>query len=335
MDLSLILPTRNRAESLRQTLESLARQDAGLPAGPAGGAVTYEVIVVDNGSTDETARVAEALRRTFPAPLRCIREPRTGKSVALNAGIQQAHGTWLVFLDDDVVAEPSWLAGLWRCLREQQADAVGGRVLPLWVDGRPAWMTDAVMGQLGALGFLDFGPQRLTMHPAAREYWWVGSNIALRRTLLERIGGFDERRIRGQDTELYARCVHAGATIVYEPAATVYHRTGRERLTPAYFRQWHQRAGYYRAYSVPWRRRHLITIMPLYCYRDMMRGAYQWLRAGWGPDAYWTRLSYECRLWASLSLFAHRLQLWPRWWLAVLTGRPMTEGSAPMRMETR
>lgn len=313
-DISVILPTRNRVASLRNTLASIARQGA-------NGTFTYEVVVVDNGSTDDTARAVKELQRLFPVPLRYVLEPRAGKSAAINAGIEQTHSAWIVIVDDDVIAEPVWLTGLWQCICEQRTDAIGGRVLPLWVDGRPDWMTDKLMGQLGTLGLLDFGPARLSMHPAARQYWWVGSNIALRRTLLERIGGFDERRTRGQDSELYSRCVRVGATIIYEPAATVYHRADRSRLTPAYFRQWHHRAGRYRAYDVIWKPHHLVSVMPLYCYRELLWWAWCWLRSWWRGESRWERLIYECRLRASVSLIGQRLRLWPRWWLAVLTGQ--------------
>jgi glycosyltransferase involved in cell wall biosynthesis len=304
MTLSVVLPTRNRAETLRAALEAMARQ--ALPEGCAA-----EVLVVDNGSTDHTARIVAALQPTFPLPLRLVAEPRPGKPYALNAGIRQARGEWLVFTDDDVIAEPGWLAAIWRGVRETPAQALAGRVVPHWTDGRPAWLTDKLLERLGALGLFDFGPQRLTLHPAAREYWWVGSNIALRRDLLERVGGFDVRRLRGQDTDLYARCAAAGATIVYEPAATVAHRVGADRLTPAYFRAWHCRAGHYRAYGMPWRPHHLLTILPLHGYREIARWASRWVRSALTREEAWARLVYECRLRSALSQFACRLKQWP------------------------
>jgi len=314
VNVSVILPSRNRAASLKEALVSVTQQ-------ATKSQFNYEVVVVDNGSTDETRETVSAIANGSPVPLRYLHEPTVGKPFAANSGIAAARGEVCVFTDDDVVAERTWLLELWRCLRESGAEAVAGRVLPLWVHGRPQWLTDTLLQQLGALGLLDFGEERLSLHSGEGHHWWVGSNLAITRKTIERAGCFDRRCYRSEDRELFQRYCRAGARIVYEPGAVVYHKVGRERLTPAYFRRWYDETGYYRAHAVEWKRHHALTLMPLYCYRDILRLAYQWARSTVMGETFWRRLTYECRLRASLSLARHRLQLWPRWWVSVLTGR--------------
>ena len=307
-DISIILATRNRAESLRDTLAALARQET-------GGTFTYEVLVVDNGSTDSTRRVVETLQPAFPAPLRYLYEPRPGKPFALNTGLPQARGQVFAFLDDDIVPSPTWLASLRTCFVEEAADGVAGRIIPDWVDGRPEWLTDDVMRALGTLGCLDFGPARTVM---TDDGWWVGGNMAFRRELAARLGGYDVRRLRGQDVELFHRFIQAGVKIVYEPSAVARHRIGAYRLTPAHFRRWHERSGYYRAYSWPWKPKHLVTLMPLYAYRDLLRCLSRWWLMRREGEQRWLRFAYECKARALWQALVHRLQLWPQGCLTVL-----------------
>src|SRR5690348_6636976 len=123
MTFSVVIATFNRAADLRATLESLAglqpRRD-------------WEVIVVDNNSTDETKAVVAAAAETFPAPLRYLFEREQGRSPALNAGIRLARGEIIATTDDDVRVEPDWLDRAAEGLENLQCDYVGGRVLPIW-----------------------------------------------------------------------------------------------------------------------------------------------------------------------------------------------------------
>ena len=313
-DLCVIVPTRNRARILSELLASLVQQRT-------EGCFTFEIVVVDNGSTDGTSRLVQKMAADCPVPMTCLVEPRPGKPFAANTGIAHARSDVLAFTDDDVVAEPAWLLGIWRCFRETDAEAVAGRILPLWVDGRPEWMTDHIMGKLGTLGCADFGTERLVINPATRQYWWVGGNIAVRRELMERLGGFDVRRLRGEDAELFDRYRRSGVRVVYEPAAVVHHKIGKERLTPAYFRAWHETAGRYRTYSIPWRPHHLLIFMPVYCYRELFRWSYLYWKTGWSSHNVWERLGYECRVRGWLSVLRQRMIWWPRWCLTLLTGR--------------
>ena len=132
MDLSVIICTWNRAEYLRQALASL--QECRLPAG-----VEWEVVIVDNNSTDETSAVCQQFLRQDPQRYRCIVEKRQGKSFALNTGVENATGRILAFTDDDVIVDPSWLAETLRVFETHQCVGAGGKVVPLWNSHKPSW----------------------------------------------------------------------------------------------------------------------------------------------------------------------------------------------------
>ena len=349
-DMSVIIPTLNRASSLARTLETLAAQetdgaftpphgspalecgeerespkgDSPKPRALARGAgFTYEVVVVDNGSTDDTADTIARLARAFPVPLRRVTEPRRGRPQALNTGLREAAGAMFVVTDDDLLISPGWLRAFWRCFQEERPDGVAGRVLPRWTGGSPAWLANGAQADLNRLGLgcLDHGAQRISSR-SGRYCRWVGGNMAIRRQAVERVGGFDERFIRGQDREFYERCVEQGLVICYEPEALAHHLVGADRVTPAYFRRWRGRQGAYDAYLLPWRRADLLTIVPLWWYGRTLRTLGQWAASVVRRRPWAERFRHELALRHAGSVWARRLQLWPRWWLTVVTGRP-------------
>lgn len=315
-DLSVIIPTLNRAASLARTLETLAVQDT-------NGAFTYEVVVVDNGSTDNTASLLARLRTTFPVALRRVQEPRRGRPYALNAGMREAAGAIFVVTDDDLLITPGWLRAFWRCFQEEQPDGVAGRVLPRWTEGAPSWLGNGAPVDLNRLGLgcLDHGTQRVNSR-TGRYCRWVGGNMAIRRAAVERVGGFDGRMIRGQDREYYERCAAQGLVICYEPEALAHHLIGADRVTPAYFRRWRARQGAYDAYLLPWRTADLLTVLPRWWYGRLLRAAGRWA-ASVAMGRPWTeRFRHELALRHAAGVWGRRLQLWPRWWATMLTGRP-------------
>lgn len=321
-DLSVIIPTRNRVESLRRTLEQLKAQQT-------DGRFTYDIIVVDNGSTDGTRAVLDALQADFPVRLRYVYEAAPGRPFALNAGMRQADGGLLVFTDDDVLPRPGWLKAFWDCLSEEQADAAAGRIVPRWTAPRPDWLTDEVLRDLNrtGLGCLDHGGHRLRSWEG-QDCWWVGGNLAIRRSAVERVGGYDPRLIRGQDSEYYERCLARGLRIVYEPAAEVEHLVGADRLTLPYLRQWRHRQGAYDALRLPWKASHLVTVMPLWRWRASLRVLRDWAGAWMTRRTWWERFYCELRLRQELGAWSRRFQQWPGRWAALLTGRWPAERSS-------
>lgn len=189
---TVVVATRNRAARLRALLHSLARQNG----------VDYEVVVVDDGSTDDTPQVLAE------AAVRAIRhESPLGPAAARNAGWRAARAPLVAFVDDDCVAEPGWLAGLLAAHRAAPDAVIQGRTEP-----NPA---EVHKHSAFSRSMLVDGPNN----------WFQTCNIAYPRELLERLGGFDEtfRYPAGEDTDLAWRAKRAGAPTRFEGRARVLH----------------------------------------------------------------------------------------------------------------
>jgi len=228
MEISIIVPVYNMARTIRECIDSILAlrfpQDQ------------FELICVDNDSTDATPEVLRGLGgRTR---VRVIRETRRGAAAARNAGLRAAHGRWIAFTDADCTVDPRWLDHLLEPLRNGGADAVGGRIL-----ARP-----------GARLIECFG-DRIHDHRAAIERAWppylITMNLAAPLALLEKHGGFDERWLRSQDSELSFRLTSAGCRFAYAPEAIVrhYHRSTVRALCREGFIHGYYGAELYRIYA--------------------------------------------------------------------------------------
>jgi glycosyltransferase involved in cell wall biosynthesis len=124
VDCSVVVCTRNRAAQLSEALESFTKLK--IPQG-----TTWEIIVVDNGSTDSTANVVRAFEHALP--IKRVFQPKPGISNARNAGVDAAQGKYLVWTDDDVHADPNWLAAYVDAFKRRPEAAVfGGKITPHW-----------------------------------------------------------------------------------------------------------------------------------------------------------------------------------------------------------
>jgi glycosyltransferase involved in cell wall biosynthesis len=132
MDITVILCTFNRCATLAKALSSVAA--SALPE-----SVQWEVLVVDNNSTDRTRAVVEEICSRHPGRFRYLFEARQGKSYALNTAVQTALGDLLAFVDDDVTVEPTWLHKLSAALQDSKWAGVGGRILPEEAFSPPHW----------------------------------------------------------------------------------------------------------------------------------------------------------------------------------------------------
>jgi GT2 family glycosyltransferase len=203
-----------------------------------------EVIVVDNGSTDDTPAVVERHRRGYPVALRYAYEPQPGKSHALARAVPMAAGEILAFIDDDVNVDGAWLDEVRKAFARADVALVGGRVTARWESTVPQWMRAAVTHQmrLGApLGLLDYPPDVADL--GARSL--LGANLAVRREVLSEVGGFATHLgklrgtlLSGEDHEFCLRVQRAGFRAMYERSAVVWHWVPAERARARYFLKW-------------------------------------------------------------------------------------------------
>jgi glycosyltransferase involved in cell wall biosynthesis len=232
MKISVILCTYNRCRSLSKTLESISCSK--LPK-----AIDWDVLVVDNNSCDQTRPVVEEFCHRHPRRFRYLFEPRPGKSNALTTGIREASGDILVFTDDDVTVEPTWLQNLTANLHNREWAGTGGRTLPVPSFLRPQWLV-VDERTLATLGCFDRGLDSIELTEPP-----FGNNMAYRKEMFEKHGGFltdlgprPGSLIRSEDTEFGLRLLAAGERLRYEPSAVVYHSVPENRITKDYFLSW-------------------------------------------------------------------------------------------------
>lgn len=241
MTSSVVIATYNRARDLRGTLASLA---AMRPSEP------WEVVVVDNNSTDDTREVIRAAAAGFPAPLRYVFEREQGRSPALNAGIRAASGHVIVTTDDDVRVDADWLDRCGHALDRLGGDYIGGRVLPIWGAPRPRWLPNRPGKHWAVIALLDYGPVPIEFGQRVP----LGVNMAFRRDAFERAGLLDPGTGRKAGTllgqEVREWCIRARAAGLrgcYAPDVVVRHIIPAARLTKRYFRRWFYWRGISRA----------------------------------------------------------------------------------------
>jgi glycosyltransferase involved in cell wall biosynthesis len=225
--ISVVVCTHNRAGILERMMTSFYAQE-GLDR------VAYELIIVDNRSTDNTVDVVEKF--TGRRGLEYVYEAKQGHTFARNRGIKEARGDIVAFLDDDVLLDPGWLEAMEAAFDETTADIVGGKAYLIFESPAPPWLGPEFRK---ALSEVDLGEKRKDAGDGQRLY---GLNIAFRKKRLEAQGGFDESLGRrgeqvqgGDEQELVSRIVRDGGTCLYEPKALVGHLITAERMRWAYF----------------------------------------------------------------------------------------------------
>jgi glycosyltransferase involved in cell wall biosynthesis len=236
---TVLIATFNRAHVLDETLDSIRKLRVASDR-------TWEAIVVDNNSTDGTRAVVERHARDFPVALRYLFETRQGRSSALNTGIAHANGAVIAMTDDDVRVGEGWLEAACRALYgpDESIAYAGGPVRPLWEIKPPRWL-DLERGDLwGTIAIQNHGDRPFVYEEARKVP--LGANMAAKRSLFGRVGGFktDLGRssgglVLGQEVpEFLLRARAAGCRGVYVPAMQVHHHIPAARLTPTYFKRW-------------------------------------------------------------------------------------------------
>jgi GT2 family glycosyltransferase len=226
---TVVLPTFRRPHSLARTLQSLAEQRA-----PG---FEWELLVVDNDEPPGIEAAVRSLTADIRAPVTLLREARRGAAFARNTGIEEASGDVVAFIDDDVVAAPTWLAALSTPILEGRSEGSGGPVnldpaVPL-----PRWVSKDWRGCLSEFA------RRPEEHELRRGDYVLTASAAFRTELLRKTGGFDPilgpaQRVPifyNEDVDLCRRFWAAGGRIRYVPDARVTHEVPPERLRPGYF----------------------------------------------------------------------------------------------------
>lgn len=250
MYISVIIPTRNRCDYLKDALDSIVTQTLSKDL--------FEVIVVDNGSTDKTSDVVKEFDKKIPNLL-YVYEPRPGLHEGRHAGLRTAIGEILVYADDDIIAFPTWLEGVKESFLDEDVALVGGKDLPKYEGEVPFWITEkwyelcAYGHCMPQLSLIDFGDEVMDINPG----YVYGCNFAIRKWVVEKAGGFlpdgmpwERVEYRGAGETYISSFINRNhIRAVYNPKASIYHRVPKSRLTVDYFKKWHFSIGVGMSYS--------------------------------------------------------------------------------------
>jgi glucosyl-dolichyl phosphate glucuronosyltransferase len=257
LKVSVIICAYNRAQNVAALLECLLLQETAQDC-------SFEIIVVDNNSKDNTKETIESYISKFQRRLRYFFEPQQGKSFALNLGIRESRGEILAFTDDDCLVPGDYISRVNEVFREYgEIDFMGGKILPHWGQEKcPSWLAEVVLDDTeyelsndrywrriffrGPLAILDYGDKPFRVDRTQKLYQsflFYGPNMAIKKSAVDKIGGFAADRVITQDTEICLRLVESGMKGLYAPNVKVYHRVQANKLTPEFYCQWYFKRG--------------------------------------------------------------------------------------------
>jgi len=278
-DVSVSICTYNRCSLLRQALDSVLSQAIGHDQ-------RYEVIVVDNNSTDDTKHLVHRYIAQGHTNLQYLFEGRQGLSYARGTAIAHARAPIVAFTDDDVRVAPDWVSSFKRAFDSHPEVAwVGGKVLPQWPAVLPRWMSRE---HWAPLAILDFGDQPFHV-TASQPRCLVGANLALRKEVLNEMKGFEPslQRVKDsigsmEDHELLMRLMKADRQGLYAPDVVVTADIPANRLSKEYHRRWHRGHGHFYALGkfedLEQSDMGRLFGVPAHMYRQAAIDALQWLR---------------------------------------------------------
>ncbi len=234
--ISVIVPTYDRPDMLRNALRSLSLQetDQGVP---------YEIVVIDNASKESTRAVVAEIAGSSPVPVRYFREEAAGYPMALNRGVKEALGGWLAFFDDDQLAEPNWLKELLTPALATGGQVVGGSIwVRLPVEETPP-LGPVCRSLLGEHAY--DGTARVCEGRSIPS----GGNMLVAREVFDAVGLFDiSMAVGGCDSDFLLRARAHGITVLISPTAVVHHVVPPYRMTSSYLRWASMRWGCQYAY---------------------------------------------------------------------------------------
>lgn len=230
MKLSIIICSYNRASYIEAAFDSLYNQSSGLES--------FETIIVDNNSTDNTSDVFKNWRASHTnGSFTYLTETKQGASFARNTGAAQAKGQWLCFMDDDAIANKDYVENIIKHI-ETKPDAIGfgGRIIPKYIPSEPKWMSYYVSSLVGNF---DYAPTACAFENGK---YPIESNMIVKKAVYDSIGGFNTNlpgvvgtiRIGGEGKELFYKILTLGHTIYYDPSICVQHVVEVKKLTPEY-----------------------------------------------------------------------------------------------------
>ena len=276
-EVSVVIPTYNRCELLRGAVLSVLQQNAERS--------TFEIVVVDNNSSDDTKAVVESLIGSDSGNVSYVQEHQQGNAHARNTGIQHSRGSIIAFMDDDVVVGNTWIRTLKAAFdQDQDLSFVGGRILPRWSEPPPSWLTAE---HWSPLALIDYGPEQLTIEGQTPP-GLLTANIALRRKVFQEVGTFSPalQRVKNgigsmEDHEFLLRVCRSGKKGKYLPDLIATALVEPERLTKHYHRRWH--TGHGRFYAImrdpEWERSQFRFVsVPGHLYRQTALEAFNWFK---------------------------------------------------------
>lgn len=272
LEISVVLCTYNRADVLPHALDRLLHQT------PSN--VRYEIVLVDNNSTDATRVVSDSIVGRGSSELRYIFEPKQGLAYARNTGILNSRAPIIAFTDDDVVVAPDWLATIKQTFADHpEVDCMGGRVLPRWTQPPPSWLT---RDHWSPLALLDYGDKPFHV-TASKRLCLVGANTAFRQDIFDRIGLLAPhvqavKRDGGtEDHELLLRLWRSGGQALYTPHLLVMSEPSPDRFAKGHHRRWHRRNGRFMAimHDEVYEQTHVARVfgVPAWVYRQSIEAA--------------------------------------------------------------
>ena len=236
--ISVVIATHNRARYLIKALEGLAQQTLSHDK--------FEVLVVDNNSTDDTKQVVTLFAKTNIF-VEYFHEPKLGSNIARNTGWYQATGKYVAFLDDDAVPNSFWLENIIKAFAHTQTHLgiVGGKVNPVWEEEKPRWIQGKL---LSALSVLDYGDSPRFLQ---ENEFFFSVNMAFKRNLLEKFGGFEtgvsrsgKNLLTNDEIPISIKIRQAGYKLYYDPSIFVDHIIPAGRLTMPWFTRRYFSQGY-------------------------------------------------------------------------------------------
>lgn len=252
--------TYNRAERLARLVAAMRAQQCALP---------FEILAINNNSSDGTVAILEQLAQQAGAPLRWVTEPVQGIVAARNRGLAEAMGSdILVFIDDDELPQPGLLNAAASAIVNEGAQCAGGRVeVDFTAVRRPGWLEDNLLGFLAAV---DHGTSPFWITDESTPIWTANVAYDMRLFRDDLTLRFDKRYDRvgkgvggGEDVMMFRSLLERGARLQYRPDMAVLHSVEPWRLTRGYFLSLHYRAGQRRAqFALPAYSRTFLGVPP-------------------------------------------------------------------------